>query len=421
MKGCLPCSSFRRNKKNKRQSITERKTSDEKTAARSTSDEESIELLTSSHDGAIDERSPRKEEFQFINKSLLTEKDPLLSHEDTLDETGVSEISQLNATQFTILSEGSPEKSTTISNGVCPHDEVDSTPPSDGKVLEKKSFNDFGCQFNQKVQEINNNDITNKGLADGKLTSQDFECQVNIVAPVKVVEKQVSFVEDKVNEESPIQFENRMNINGEGLIEANEKENLNEEVKSKVPVSHIKVQIKENDPETSESEKTESKPTSEVSLSSSESDSPPLVSPIDRKKSALMSLVKRVSPSAKTKFRHEDIVSEEGELLNAAAVRKLLKSPTVKSYTAFMICLKKGSSKFIEQILQECDALQLMFDALAALSLKHIGSFSDTILQLEIVRAVKMILNSPIGIVYLIEEDRGFVSDLAFGKFRVFS
>ena len=81
-----------------------------------------------------------------------------------------------------------------------------------------------------------------------------------------------------------------------------------------------------------------------------------------------------------------------------------------------MICLKKGSSKFIEQILQECDALQLMFDALAALSLKHIGSFSDTILQLEIVRAVKMILNNPIGIVYLIEEDRGFVSDLAFGK-----
>ena len=135
-------------------------------------------------------------------------------------------------------------------------------------------------------------------------------------------------------------------------------------------------------------------------------------------KACLWKAVKKAS-SANTglsEFKIEDVVSEEGELLNAAAVRKLLQKPTVKSYTSFMICLKKGSAKFVEHILHECDALQLMFDALAALSMKSIGSFTDTILQLSIVRALKMILNSSVGIVYLIEEDRGFVSDLAYGK-----
>jgi len=36
---------------------------------------------------------------------------------------------------------------------------------------------------------------------------------------------------------------------------------------------------------------------------------------------------------------------------------------------------------------------------------------------LEIVRAVKMVLNSKVGLNYLIEEERGFVSDLAYGRF----
>ena len=103
-----------------------------------------------------------------------------------------------------------------------------------------------------------------------------------------------------------------------------------------------------------------------------------------RKRSALLSVVKSVSPRAK--FRVEDVVGDDGSLLNAAAVRKLLQKPTVNSYTSFLICLKKGSMKFIEGIIQECDAFQLMFDALAALSLKTIGSFTDTILQLEISR-----------------------------------
>ena len=139
-------------------------------------------------------------------------------------------------------------------------------------------------------------------------------------------------------------------------------------------------------------------------------------------KACLWKAIRRASNTngSASEFKIEDFVGEEGELLNAAAVRKLLQKPTVKSYTYFMICLKKGSTKFVEQILQECDALQLMFDALAALSMKSIGSFTDTILQLEIVRALKMILNSSVGIVYLIDEDRGFVSDLAYGKMLFF-
>jgi len=35
---------------------------------------------------------------------------------------------------------------------------------------------------------------------------------------------------------------------------------------------------------------------------------------------------------------------------------------------------------------------------------------------LEIVRAVKMVLNSKVGINYLIEDGKSFVSDLAYGK-----
>jgi len=139
------------------------------------------------------------------------------------------------------------------------------------------------------------------------------------------------------------------------------------------------------------------------------------VSSAAKRRSALLSVVKAVSH--RPIFRVEDVVGDDGSLLNAAAVRKLLQKPSVKSYTSFLICLRKGSMKFIEQIIQECDAFQLMFDALAALSLKTIGSFTDTILQLEIVRAVKMVLNSKVGLNYLIEEERGFVSDLAYGRF----
>ena len=154
---------------------------------------------------------------------------------------------------------------------------------------------------------------------------------------------------------------------------------------------------------------------------------PELAEPLNKKpvstsnaKACLWKAIRRASSVNAIEFKIENVVSEEGELLNAAAVRKLLQKPSVKSYTSFMICLKKGSAKFVEQILQECDALQLMFDALAALSMKSIGSFTDTILQLAIVRALKMILNSSVGIVYLINEDRGFVSDLAYGKLAIF-
>jgi len=91
-------------------------------------------------------------------------------------------------------------------------------------------------------------------------------------------------------------------------------------------------------------------------------------------KSSLWRAIKRVS-SAPTEIKTEDLVDENGDLLNPEAVRAMLQNPTMKSYTTFMICLKKGSAKFIEQIIHECDAFQLMFDALTALSLKTIGNW----------------------------------------------
>ena len=394
MTGCFGRSPFGRKKKNKKKDQK-----DNQDEAVSPSKQEKIELLTSSQN-ASDECSPEKEEHSFHRSNGVEVKLPLLSdcQLQQADTTVTICSGQLNSTSYSFLEDSSliskdvrsldtiatssveplqkVNKSTSITSlnnvvtplvdvgcqyDLLPADKYDSKERSGD---EPSSFTcHFGCQFDQKMFLGERDSKPAKGdQLNGVINSVDFDCQVKVVN----------------------------NINNDAGVFS--PVTLAEGSPSVVAKPH---------------------PSFDVLSTSTESSSPSTLA--ERKRAALLSIVKKTNAKI-PKFCVENVVSEEGELLNAAAVRKLLQKPSVKSYTSFMICLKKGSAKFVEQILQESDVLQLMFNALDALSMKCIGSFTDTILQLAIVRALKFILNSSVGIVYLINEDRGFVSDLAYGK-----
>lgn len=109
------------------------------------------------------------------------------------------------------------------------------------------------------------------------------------------------------------------------------------------------------------------------------------------------------------------IIQEDGTI-SFDVCRRLLDRPSVKNYTTLNICLKKCSTKFYGDILYNCDALQTMFNTLAALSTKRSRSLSDTVLQSEVVKAIKILINSEIGMSYLLDAECSLVTDMAFGK-----
>ena len=395
MTGCFGRSPFTKKNKSKKKKNQTKDNDETGGINEAPSKQEKIELLTSSQNShSHDPYSPHKDEHSFNRSTegkIEVEQSLLHDNHQEVDTSG----EQFNSTSFSFLEDSSlcgkevRSLDTTTSEPVQKFDKSTSFTlliiDEDDKIL--TSFVDIGCQFDQlPIATQHESDQTLRDNTIDKPSYCDFECQFDQEAILDVDENIHSKPSKEGNEMvTSVDF-------GCQAKDVNNNDNVDHPKMKEAPVT-----------------------VATIEALSSESPSPP--TPAERRRAALLSIVKKTKAP---KFHVEDVVGEEGELLNAAAVRKLLQKPTVKSYTYFMICLKKGSTKFVEQILQECDALQLMFDALAALSMKSIGSFTDTILQLEIVRALKMILNSSVGIVYLIDEDRGFVSDLAYGKMLFF-
>ena len=77
--------------------------------------------------------------------------------------------------------------------------------------------------------------------------------------------------------------------------------------------------------------------------------------------------------------------------------------------------IKSADQKWIEDFLEQ-GGLEMVFDALTALSNKGLSSLLDVVKQLECVRCVKAIMNHPFGIEYVVITGDRFVNRLVKGE-----
>lgn len=106
----------------------------------------------------------------------------------------------------------------------------------------------------------------------------------------------------------------------------------------------------------------------------------------------------------------------EHDHLDKEYCENLLVKPSSEVYAALNKWLQNSPKEWLEQFL-DCGALQLMFNTLNFMGLKK-TSFSEAVIELEIMRAIKLILNSRTGIEYLINlhEDHYLIGSLVLGK-----
>jgi len=78
--------------------------------------------------------------------------------------------------------------------------------------------------------------------------------------------------------------------------------------------------------------------------------------------------------------------------------------------------IQSADQKWIEDFLEQ-GGLEMVFDALTALSNKGLSSLVDVVKQLECVRCIKAIMNHPFGIEYVVVTGDRFVNRLVKGEF----
>ena len=110
----------------------------------------------------------------------------------------------------------------------------------------------------------------------------------------------------------------------------------------------------------------------------------------------------------------EDTFNEDVEL-DIKYCRKILSRASAQNYAALNKWLKKCSSEWLEKFL-ECRSLEMMFSMLDFMGIKQNSSISDTVLQLSVIHSIKHILNSVIGIKYLLENQE-LVDSLTLSKY----
>ena len=88
---------------------------------------------------------------------------------------------------------------------------------------------------------------------------------------------------------------------------------------------------------------------------------------------------------------------------------------TSLNFTGLEHRIKSADQKWIEEFLEQ-GGLEMVFDALTALSNKGLSNLLDVVKQLECVRCIKSIMNHPFGIEYVIVTGDRFVSRLVKGE-----
>jgi len=96
---------------------------------------------------------------------------------------------------------------------------------------------------------------------------------------------------------------------------------------------------------------------------------------------------------------------------------QLLRIPSVPNYAGVRKLIENASASWMEEFLQN-GGLAVLFNNLEKLSASSVCGFSNTLLELEVVYAVKAVINSKVGIEFLLTQKQ-FTRQLIKGSFTV--
>jgi len=116
-----------------------------------------------------------------------------------------------------------------------------------------------------------------------------------------------------------------------------------------------------------------------------------------------------------TEDSHASISDFEDADLTEDYVRSLLSDPSSQTYSALNQWLKVCSGEWITDFLN-CHGLKFMFAGLTYMNLKASHKFTDTVTQLEIVRCIKSVINSIVGIEFLVNSNDDLMSVMVLCK-----
>ena len=105
--------------------------------------------------------------------------------------------------------------------------------------------------------------------------------------------------------------------------------------------------------------------------------------------------------------------------VDSELVIKFLTIPTAKNYTALRRQLENCSGSWMTEFLEH-DGLEIMFSAMRQMSERSYVKFADAVLQLELVRCIKAVVNSKVGMEFVTNHG-DMVHKLALGMFVIYS
>lgn len=82
---------------------------------------------------------------------------------------------------------------------------------------------------------------------------------------------------------------------------------------------------------------------------------------------------------------------------------QLLRIPSVPNYAGVRKLIEMASAPWMEEFLQN-GGLSVLFNSLEKLSASSVCGFSNTLLELEVVYAIKSVINSKVGIEFLLTQ-----------------
>ena len=103
--------------------------------------------------------------------------------------------------------------------------------------------------------------------------------------------------------------------------------------------------------------------------------------------------------------------------VDSELVIKFLTIPTAKNYTALRRQLENCSGPWMTEFLEH-DGLEIMFSAMRQMSERSYVKFADAVLQLELVRCIKAVVNSKVGMEFVTNHG-DMVHKLALGMFFI--
>ena len=123
-------------------------------------------------------------------------------------------------------------------------------------------------------------------------------------------------------------------------------------------------------------------------------------------------LWKRVSNSV-AKNENNSFVDFEGVSLTEEFCEKILTKPDSKTYATLNKWLLACSNEWLKEFLQ-CNSLKMIFSTLNFMGMKK-ANFSDAVIELQIISVIKTVINTTVGIEFLID-DSDLIFSLAYGR-----